>query len=266
MFELLADPHNWIALATLTALEIVLGIDNVVFISILAGKLPPEQRDRARKLGLMAALLSRLVLLFSLVWLAHLTAPLFAVGAHQISGRDLVLIVGGMFLIYKATHEIHEKLEGPQGDAVAAIAPTFAAVIGQIMIIDIVFSLDSIITAVGMVDHVSIMVAAILISVGFMLLFAGPISEFVNRHPTVKMLALGFLLIIGIALIADGLDFHIPKGYIYGSMAFAVFIEVLNLRSSKKAPPPVHLHEPFEPADTRCPTCGRALTQPPPKA
>jgi len=262
----LTNPETWIALLTLTALEIVLGIDNVVFISILAGKLPPEQRDRARKLGLIAALVSRLLLLFSLVWLSHLTATLFALGGHEISGRDLVLIVGGMFLIYKATHEIHEKLEGPQGDAVAGVASTFAAVIMQIMIIDIVFSLDSIVTAVGMVDHISIMVAAILISVGFMLLFSGPISEFVHRHPTVKMLALGFLLIIGIALIADGLDFHIPKGYIYGSMAFAVFIEALNLRSRKKAPPPVHLHEPFEPADARCPTCGCPLAQPAPKA
>ncbi len=259
MLELLLDPHNWVALATLTALEIVLGIDNIVFISILAGKLPPEQRDRARKLGLLAALVSRLLLLFSLVWLAHLTTPLFTLADNAISGRDLVLIVGGLFLIYKATHEIHEKLEGPQGDAVGAVASTFAAVIMQIMVIDIVFSLDSIITAVGMVDHVSIMVAAILISVGFMLLYAKPISEFVQRHPTVKMLALGFLLIIGIALIADGLDFHIPKGYIYGSMAFALFIEMLNLRSKKKAPPPVHLHEPFEPADARCPTCGCPL-------
>ena len=265
MIELFLDPHTWVALATLTALEIVLGIDNVVFISILAGKLPPEDRDRARKLGLLAALVSRLLLLFSLVWLAHLTAPLFSVSGQEFSGRDLVLIVGGLFLIYKATHEIHEKLEGPQGDAVAAVAANFAAVIGQIMVIDIVFSLDSIVTAVGMVDHISIMVAAILISVGFMLLYSKPISEFVNRHPTVKMLALGFLLIIGIALIADGLGFHIPKGYIYGSMAFAVFIEMLNLRLSKKAPPPVHLHEPFEPADKRCPTCGTQLA-PVPKA
>jgi predicted tellurium resistance membrane protein TerC len=261
MIALLVDPNTWVALATLTALEIVLGIDNVVFISILAGKLPAEDRDRARKLGLIAALVSRLFLLFSLVWLAHLTAPLFSLGDQQISGRDLVLIVGGLFLIYKATHEIHEKLEGPQGGAVAAVASTFAAVIVQIMIIDIVFSLDSIVTAVGMVDHISIMVAAIIISVGFMLLFSGPISEFVNRHPTVKMLALGFLLIIGVALIADGLEFHIPKGYIYGSMAFAVFIEALNLRSSRKAPPPVHLHEQFEPADARCPTCGCPLAQ-----
>ena len=265
MLELLMDPHTWVALATLTALEIVLGIDNIVFISILAGKLPPEDRDRARKLGLVAALVSRLLLLLTLAWLAKLTAPLFTLAGHELSGRDLVLIIGGMFLIYKATHEIHEKLEGPQGGAVAAVAPTFAAVIGQIMIIDIVFSLDSIVTAVGMVDHIAIMVAAIVISVGFMLLFSGPISEFVNRHPTVKMLALGFLMIIGVALIADGFDFHIPKGYIYGAMAFAVFIETLNLRSAKKAPP-VHLHETFEPADARCPTCGQALAQPAPKA
>jgi predicted tellurium resistance membrane protein TerC len=265
MFELLMDPHTWVALATLTALEIVLGIDNIVFISILAGKLPPEDRDRARKIGLIAALVSRLLLLLTLAWLAKLTAPLFTLVGHELSGRDLVLIVGGLFLIYKATHEIHEKLEGPQGNAVAAVAPTFAAVIGQIMIIDIVFSLDSIVTAVGMVDHIAIMVAAIVISVGFMLLFSGPISEFVNRHPTVKMLALGFLMIIGIALIADGLDFHIPKGYIYGAMAFAVFIETLNLRSAKKSPP-VHLHETFEPADARCPTCGQALAPPVPKA
>ena len=266
MLELLVDPHAWVALATLTALEIVLGIDNVVFISILAGKLPAADRDRARKLGLLAALVSRLLLLFSLVWLAHLTTTLFSVGEQDFSGRDLVLIVGGLFLIYKATHEIHEKLEGPQGDAVAAVASNFATVIGQIMVIDIVFSLDSIVTAVGMVDHLSIMVAAILISVGFMLLFSGPISDFVNRHPTVKMLALGFLMIIGIALIADGFEFHIPKGYIYGSMAFAVFIEALNLRSRKKATPPVHLHESFEAADTRCPTCGCPLADIPKRA
>jgi predicted tellurium resistance membrane protein TerC len=256
--ELLLDPHTWIALATLTALEIVLGIDNVIFISILAGKLPPAERERARKLGLMAALVSRLLLLLTLAWLAHLTTPLFSAFGQEISGRDLVLIVGGMFLIYKATHEIHEKLEGPQGDAIAAVAPTFAAVIGQIMIIDIVFSLDSIITAVGMVDHISIMVAAILISVGFMMFFSGAISEFVNRHPTVKMLALAFLLIIGLALIADGFDFHIPKGYIYGSMAFAIFVEVLNLRS-KRAAAPVHLHEAYQPKNGDCPTCGQPI-------
>jgi predicted tellurium resistance membrane protein TerC len=259
--ELLLDPHAWIALATLTALEIVLGIDNVIFISILAGKLPPDQRERARKLGLLAALVSRLLLLLALAWLAHLTAPLFHAMGQEISGRDLVLIIGGMFLIYKATHEIHEKLEGPQGDAIAAVAPTFAAVIGQIMIIDVVFSLDSIITAVGMVDHISIMVAAILISVGFMLFFSGVISDFVNRHPTVKMLALAFLLIIGVALIADGFDFHIPKGYIYGSMAFAIFVEVLNLRS-KKAAAPVHLHEAYAPPNGNCATCGQPLPKP----
>jgi predicted tellurium resistance membrane protein TerC len=264
MLELIQDPHAWLAFATLAALEIVLGIDNLIFISILAGKLPAEQQARARQMGIAAALVSRLALLFTLTWIMKLTAPLFAIAANEISGKDLVLIFGGMFLIYKATKEIHEKLEGAEesvGGAAAAGA-TFAAVIGQIMIVDVVFSLDSIITAVGMVDHIEIMVAAILASVVFMLVAAGTIHGFVNRHPTIKMLALAFLLIIGMALIADGLDFHIPKGYIYGAMAFAIFVEVLNIRL-RKGGPPVHLHEPAIAPEQHCPACGQVV---PPKA
>ena len=259
--ELLLDPHAWIAFATLTALEIVLGIDNIVFISILAGKLPDAMRERARKLGLLAALVSRLMLLAAIAWLATLTTTLFEVAGDAISGRDLVLIVGGLFLIYKATHEIHEKLEGAEGQLVAVVAPAFAAVIAQIMLIDVVFSLDSIVTAVGMVDHVSVMAAAIIASVGFMLLFSAPIAAFVHEHPTIKMLALAFLLIIGLALIADGLGFHIPKGYIYGAMAFAVFVEWLNLRS-RRAAEPVQLHDGYHRAP-KCPTCGRPLEEVP---
>ncbi len=259
MLELLVDPHAWLAFATLAALEIVLGIDNLIFIAILAGKLPPDQQARARQMGIAAALISRLALLFTLTWLMHLTEPLFTLVGTDLSGKDLVLICGGLFLIYKATLEVHDKLEGvEQPVAAGAVKTAFAAVILQIMVIDVVFSLDSIITAVGMVDHVEIMVAAILASVGFMLVAAGTISAFVNRHPTVKMLALAFLLVIGLALIADGFDFHIPKGYIYGAMAFAIFVEMLNIQL-RKSGTPVHLHEPSLEPGHPCPHCGQLL-------
>ena len=238
----LANPEIWIALATLTALEIVLGIDNVVFISILAGKLPPEQQARARRLGLGLAMFIRIGLLFSIVWIIRLTAPLFTVLEQEISGRDLILLVGGLFLLAKSTHEIHQKLEGEPGEISMRTAASFSGVIVQILLLDIVFSLDSVITAVGMVDQIVVMVAAVVIAVGFMLVFAGPISSFVERHPTVKMLALSFLLLIGFALIAEGLDQHIPKGYIYFAMAFSLGVEMLNLRLRRKVEP-VRLHE-----------------------
>ena len=233
--EALYSPETWIALATLTALELVLGIDNIIFISILAGRLPPEQRDRARRLGIAGAAITRLALLFAIVWITRLTYPLFELFGHAFSWRDLILIAGGLFLIAKATHEIHQKLEGPvetvatTTGATAAATATFGAVIAQIMLLDIVFSLDSIITAVGMVDERWVMVTAILVSIAFMLAFAGPIGDFVERHPTVKVLALSFLLMIGLVLIADGFGQHIPKGYVYAAMAFSVFVEFINL-------------------------------------
>ncbi len=237
MFDWLADPEAWIALGTLTALEIVLGIDNIVFISILAGKLPPAQQPRARQLGLLAALGSRLALLFSLTWIMGLTAPLFTVLNQEVSGRDLILLAGGLFLIAKATREIHHRVEGAAEAAHQPKADTFRGVIFQIMLIDIVFSLDSVITAVGMANRISIMVLAVVISVGIMMLSAGTISAFVGRHPTVKMLALSFLLLIGVALLGEGLELHIPKGYIYFAMAFSLGVEVLNIRSRRGAQP-----------------------------
>ena len=218
--EWIGTAEGWIALATLTVLEIVLGIDNIVFISILAGKLRPEQRDRARKVGLSLAMFMRVALLLSITWVMRLTAPLFTVVGQEISGRDLILVVGGLFLLAKSTHEIHNKLEGEEGHASARVAASFGAVIVQILLLDIVFSLDSVITAVGMADDVSVMVLAVVIAVGVMLVSAGSISEFVDRHPTVKMLALSFLLLIGVSLIAEGFDQHIPKGYIYFAMGF----------------------------------------------
>ena len=234
--DVLANPEIWIALATLTALELVLGIDNIIFISILAGKLPPEQRDRARKTGIALAAITRLALLLAIAWIIGLTAPLFSVAGHAFSWRDLILIGGGLFLIGKATHEIHQKLEGATEQmTVGAATATFGSVIAQIMLLDIVFSLDSIITAVGMVDQRWVMVTAILVSIGFMLLFARPIGEFVERHPTVKVLALSFLIMIGLVLIADGFGQHIPKGYIYFAMAFAVGVEMLNITMRKRA-------------------------------
>jgi len=238
------DPQAWIGFVTLAVLEIVLGIDNVVFISILAGKLPEAQRAKARQLGLGLAMVMRILLLLSISWVVRLTAPLFTVFREEISGRDLVLLVGGLFLIAKATHEIHGKLEGEEGHGSARVAPSFTSVIVQILLLDIVFSLDSVITAVGMVKEIGVMIAAVVVAVGFMFLFAGAISNFVDRHPTVKILALSFLLMIGVMLIAEGFDQHIPKGYVYFAMAFSVFVEVLNLRMRAKAPP-VHLRQQY---------------------
>ncbi|MCW2609481.1 MAG: hypothetical protein JWM15_727 [Cryptosporangiaceae bacterium] len=228
--EWLASPELWLAFSTLLVLEIILGIDNVIFISILAGKLPKELQARARTLGLSLALVIRVGLLFSLSWVIGLTAPLFEVFGQEISGRDLIMIVGGGFLLVKATYEIHERLEGEEAHGPGAATATFAGVIVQILALDVVFSLDSVITAVGMVDELSVMVAAVVIAVGIMLVSAGAISTFVNRHPTVKMLALAFLVLIGAALVAEGFDFHIPKGYVYGPIAFALGVEALNLR------------------------------------
>jgi predicted tellurium resistance membrane protein TerC len=240
----MTNPEAWIAFATLLALEIVLGIDNVVFISILAGKLPANQQAKARYLGLALAMVTRIILLFSISWMVRLTAPLFTVFGVEISGRDLILIGGGLFLIGKSTHEIHQKLEGERGQVSARVAPTFTGVIVQILLLDVVFSLDSVITAVGMVNQIGIMVAAVMVAVIVMIGFAGAIGRFVERHPTVKMLALSFLLLIGMTLMAEGFDQHISKGYIYSAMAFSVFVEVLNLRA-KKAVEPVKLHESY---------------------
>jgi predicted tellurium resistance membrane protein TerC len=245
----LTDPQIWIALLTLTALEVVLGIDNVVFISILAGKLPQEQQGRARRVGLGLAMVTRILLLLAIAWIIRLTAPLFEVFGHEISGRDIILITGGLFLIAKSTHEIHQKLEGEEGHSSRRVPPSFASVIVQILLLDVVFSLDSVITAVGMVDEVAIMIAAVVIAIAFMMVFAGSVSRFVERHPTVKMLALSFLLLIGVMLIAEGLDQHISKGYIYFAMGFSVFVEMLNLRLRPPAPVPVHLREPYVPEE-----------------
>jgi len=245
--EWLANPEIWIALITLTVLEIVLGIDNIIFISIVASKLPKEQQPRARKLGLFLAMGTRVLLLLTLSWLVHLTTPLFTVPywGKAFSGRDLILFGGGLFLLYKSTHEIHEKMEGDEEEAVAehAGANSFGRVLLSIAILDIVFSLDSVITAVGMVDQVEVMIAAIVIAVGAMMWAADGISEFVDEHPTVKMLALSFLLLIGLSLVGEGMGHHIPKAYIYFSMGFSAFVEFLNLRSKKKGTP-VRLHEP----------------------
>lgn len=250
--EWLLEPQAWIALVTLTALEIVLGVDNIIFISILCGRLPEQQRARARTIGLALAMLTRIALLLSLAWMMTLTAPLFAVFGKEISGRDLILIGGGLFLLWKSVHEIHNSLEGAEEEAgTAAATATFGGVIVQIAIIDIVFSLDSVITAVGMVEQVPIMVIAIVIAVGVMLFAAGPIGNFVDRHPTIKMLALAFLILVGVALIGEGWDLHIPKGYIYFAMAFAVAVEMLNLRMRAKmrAREPVHLHKALREAE-----------------
>lgn len=242
----LTDPEIWIGLLTLTALEVVLGIDNIVFISILAGKLPESQQVRARQVGLGMAMLTRILLLASLAWIISLTSSLFTVYGFDVSGRDLILIGGGIFLLAKATREIHDKLEGLEGHAEAKIVPSFASIIFQIMLLDIVFSLDSVITAVGMVQQLGVMIAAVVIAVIIMLIAAGPISEFVNKHPTIKILALSFLLLIGFTLVVEGLHQHIPKGYIYFAMGFSVFVEMLNLRL--RTPPsakPVELHEAY---------------------
>jgi predicted tellurium resistance membrane protein TerC len=240
----LADPQAWIAFLTLTALELVLGIDNIIFISILVGKLPAAEQGRARLIGLALAMIMRVGLLFSLSWIIRLTAPLFTVFALEISGRDLILILGGLFLLGKSTYEIHEKLEGVEGEASARVKASFTSVLIQILLLDIVFSLDSVITAVGMVDRIEIMIAAVVVAVAFMMLFARPISNFVDRHPTIKMLALSFLLLIGFTLVVEGFERHIPKGYVYFAMAFSVFVEMLNLKLRKQAAP-VKLHEPY---------------------
>jgi predicted tellurium resistance membrane protein TerC len=237
--------EGWIALGTLTVLEIVLGVDNIVFISILAGKLRQEDRARARKVGLSLAMIIRILLLLSITWVMGLTAPLFAVLGYEISGRDIILLVGGLFLIGKSTLEIHEKLEGVEGHGSAKAAKSFASVIIQILLLDIVFSLDSVITAVGMAEDVAVMILAVIIAVGVMLLSSSAISEFVDRHPTVKILALSFLLLIGVSLIGEGLDQHIPKGYIYFAMAVSVFVEMINLRIRAKADP-VQLHQAYK--------------------
>jgi predicted tellurium resistance membrane protein TerC len=241
--EWLADPSAWIALLTLTVLEIVLGVDNIIFISILAGKLPVDQQARARSVGLLLAMGTRILLLFSIAWIIKLTAPLFTVAGHPFSGRDLILLVGGLFLIAKATHEIHDKLEGEEGHASAKVAASFTSVIVQIMLLDIVFSLDSVITAVGMADDLGVMVAAVVIAVGVMMLSAGAISGFVERHPTIKVLALSFLILIGVSLTGEAFGTHIPKGYIYFAMAFSVFVEMINLRVRHGKP--VHLHQAY---------------------
>jgi len=245
MLELLTDPQAWIAFATLTALELVLGIDNVIFISILVDKLPREQRELARRIGLFMAMFMRIGLLLVLSWIVGLVAPLFTVLGQQISGRDLILIVGGLFLIWKSTGEIHQSLEGEEGEAFNAVKATFAAVVLQIMVVDLVFSLDSIITAVGMVDDIAVMVAAVIVSVALMMLFASTIGGFVSDHPTIKMLALSFLVVVGVVLIAEGFDHHVPKGYVYFAMAFSVAVEMLNIRMRKRAAKPAHLHSPY---------------------
>ncbi len=243
MFSWIADPQAWIALATLAGLEIVLGIDNIIFISILVGRLPAERRSSARRLGLLFAMVTRIMLLMSLAWMMRLTSPLFTVFGTGISGRDLILIVGGLFLIWKSVNEIHGSLEGEdEAQHSSRGAANFLAVLVQIAVIDIVFSLDSVITAVGMVDHVPVMVAAIVVAVGVMMFAAEPIGNFVDQHPTVKMLALSFLVVVGITLIAEGFDNHIPKGYIYFAMAFSVAVEMLNIRLRKKMVP-VHLRK-----------------------
>lgn len=244
----LTDPQAWIALATLTVLEVVLGVDNVIFISILAGKLRADLRERGRKIGLLLAMLTRIALLFSLAWIIRLNEPLFSVFRKELSGRDLILLAGGLFLLAKSTQEIHDKLEGEEGRGSAGVAASFGAVLVQIMLLDVVFSLDSVITAVGMVETLPVMVAAILISVGIMLVASGPIGRFVNEHPTVKILALSFLLLIGLSLVAEGLDHHIPKGYLYFAMGFSIFVELINLRVRPHARP-VELHRPFVAAD-----------------
>ena len=243
--EWLADPQTWIALLTLTALEIVLGIDNIIFISILAGKLPEDQQARGRKIGLLVAMLTRILLLFSLAWLTKLTNPIFFVGAHGVAGRDLILIIGGLFLLGKSTVEIHDKLEGTEGEASAKVKASFTAVIVQIMLLDIVFSLDSVITAVGMADELAVMVIAVVVSVIIMLYASGPISDFVNERPTLKIPALSFLLLIGVSLMAEGLHFTIPKGYTYFAMAFSFFVEILNQRLRYRKADPIKLRQAY---------------------
>jgi predicted tellurium resistance membrane protein TerC len=248
LLAILSDPQMWIAFFTLTALELVLGIDNIIFISILVDKLPPAEREKARRIGLFLAMFMRVGLLLTLSWLVGLTAPLFTITGAELSGRDLILIFGGLFLVWKSTKEVHQLTEGEEGHASGKIKASFSAIIVQIIIIDMVFSLDSIITAVGMVDEVSVMIAAVVVSVGLMMLFARGIGNFVSSHPSIKMLALSFLLVVGVMLIAEGFDHKVPKGYIYFAMAFSVAVEMLNIRMRKKkaAVAPVDLHEPYK--------------------
>jgi len=249
----ITNPEIWVSLLTLTVLEIILGIDNIVFISILAGKLPPAQQARARQTGLSLALITRVLLLCGLAWMVRLTKPLFDIPTlgilrepHGVSGRDVILIGGGLFLLWKSTHEIHEKLEGEEGEISRRVAPKFAAVVFQILLLDIVFSLDSVITAVGMARQLGVMIAAVILALVFMLFFAGRISDFIQHHPSLKMLALSFLILIGCALVAEGFHKEIPKGYIYFSMAFSVGVESLNIRMrAKKKARPVELHQPY---------------------
>jgi predicted tellurium resistance membrane protein TerC len=245
---ILSDPQVWIAFFTLTALELVLGIDNIIFISILVDRLPPLEREKARRIGLFLAMFRRVGLLLGLSWIVGMTAPLFTFTGTEISGRDLILILGGVFLVWKSTKEVHQLTEGEEGHASGKVRDSFATIIIQIIIIDMVFSLDSIITAVGMVDEVSVMIAAVIVSVGLMMLFARGIGEFVSAHPSIKMLALSFLLVVGVMLIAEGFDHKVPKGYIYFAMAFSVAVEMLNIRMRKKkaAPSPVDLHESYK--------------------
>ena len=243
MFEWITSPEAWIALGTLAALEIVLGIDNIIFISILVGRLPEHQRNFGRRIGLGLAMVARLALLFSIAWVMGLTEPWFTVFSREISGRDAILILGGLFLLAKSTHEIHHSLEGTTEDTHKAAAATLGSVLLQIAILDIVFSLDSVITAVGLVKHVSIMAIAIILAVGVMLLAAKPIGDFVDDHPTIKILALSFLILVGVTLIVEGFDIHVPKGYIYFAMAFSVVVEMLNIRMRKKQAAPVKLYK-----------------------
>jgi predicted tellurium resistance membrane protein TerC len=245
MMHLLTDPQAWMAFITLTALELVLGIDNIIFISILVEKLPKEQREIARRIGLFLAMFMRIGLLMTLAWIAGLTEPVFNVMNHGVSGRDIILLAGGLFLLWKSTQEIHQLLEGIEGQASSTVKNTFFAIIVQIIIIDLVFSLDSIITAVGMVSHIPVMIAAVVTSVGLMMMFAGYIGAFIEEHPTIKMLALAFLLVVGVVLIADGTGYHVPKGYVYFAMAFSIAVESLNIRLRKHASKPVDLHESY---------------------
>jgi predicted tellurium resistance membrane protein TerC len=246
VLELLSDPQAWIAFVTLTALEVVLGIDNIIFISILVDRLPRAQRELARRIGLGGAMLMRIGLLLVLAWIIGLTAPLFTALGEEISGRDLILIGGGLFLLWKSVGEIHQLLEGEEGERSSAVRPAFGAIVAQIMLIDLVFSFDSIITAVGMVKQIEVMIAAVIASVALMMAFAGLIGRFVSEHPTIKMLALAFLVLIGVVLIAGGFDYELPKGYVYFAMAFSVAVEMLNIRARKRrAAQPVHLHAPY---------------------
>jgi predicted tellurium resistance membrane protein TerC len=243
--QLLTDPQAWMAFLTLTALELVLGIDNIIFISILVEKVPKAKRELTRRIGLFLAMFMRIGLLMTLAWIAGMTAPLFDVLQHSVSGRDIILIAGGLFLLWKSTQEIHQLLEGIEGEASSSVKDSFAAIVLQIVIIDLVFSMDSIITAVGMTGQIPVMVAAVVTSVGLMMLFAGHLGEFIENHPTIKMMALAFLMVVGVVLIADGTGTHVPKGYVYFAMAFAIIVESLNIRLRKRAKSPVNLHEAY---------------------